>query len=277
MLPLALLFLLKTTQITNQTSSTTTKTTKPKHNTKKAANLEAFDSDRAISLVPPDGEFALVNYRTSHGVRAPFRLQLLVEPDGSSELKALVSLRLWADMPADKAASGLEVELPLPRCVQRVHCSADPRYAQLVAGEYNEKTHVLRWRFKKLPGGSDVALSARLTLERPYGPGLRSEVGCFVLFCFGFGLLMLFVGCVCLLRLFAVLSLLRCCCCCCCCCSTACTTLARVPSSPKHTHHPPTQQTNKQPQITKRSARPTSSSRSRCTARRAWGSSTCRS
>mgnify|MGYP001807777291 CR=1 FL=1 len=27
------------------------------------ANLDSFDVDRTISLVPPDGEFALMNYR----------------------------------------------------------------------------------------------------------------------------------------------------------------------------------------------------------------------
>lgn len=34
-------------------------------------------------------------------------------------------LRLWADIPIDKAASGLEVEIPLPAHVARVHCEVD--------------------------------------------------------------------------------------------------------------------------------------------------------
>jgi hypothetical protein len=32
------------------------------------ANLDSFDIDRTISLVPSEGEFALMNYRTSTGV-----------------------------------------------------------------------------------------------------------------------------------------------------------------------------------------------------------------
>lgn len=34
-------------------------------------------------------------------------------------------IRLWADIPLDKAASGLEVEIPLPAHVTRVHCEVD--------------------------------------------------------------------------------------------------------------------------------------------------------
>lgn len=45
------------------------------------AELESFDVDRTITLVPPEGEFALMNYRTSHGIKPPFRLSVTLEPD----------------------------------------------------------------------------------------------------------------------------------------------------------------------------------------------------
>jgi hypothetical protein len=67
---------------------------------------EAFDTERAISMVPPDGEFALLNYRTTHGILPPFRLAVNVDPDPSSDTKALVSLRLFSDVPHDKVGGG---------------------------------------------------------------------------------------------------------------------------------------------------------------------------
>lgn len=73
------------------------------------ANLESFDVDRTISLVPPEGEFALMNYRTRHGFKPPFRLYTQVEADPHSDHKALLTLRLWCELPADRAANGLEV------------------------------------------------------------------------------------------------------------------------------------------------------------------------
>jgi hypothetical protein len=65
----------------------------------------------------------------------------------------MVRMRLWADIPTDKAASGLEVEVPLPAHVSRAHCEVDqPGAAALAGWEFSEKTHLLRFRFKKIPG-----------------------------------------------------------------------------------------------------------------------------
>lgn len=121
--------------------------------------------------------------------------------------RACVHAYRHAQVPSDKAASGMEVEIPTPRYVQRVHCDLDTSGgaggpagggagaggltgragraaaaaaaagAALQAWDYNEKTHLLRWKFKKCPGGSEWTLRARLTLEKPYSPGLRGEVG----------------------------------------------------------------------------------------------------
>ncbi len=57
--------------------------------------MDSFDLDRTISLVPPEGEFALINYRTSSGFKPPFRLLTTVEPDPQMANKALLTLRLW--------------------------------------------------------------------------------------------------------------------------------------------------------------------------------------
>jgi hypothetical protein len=54
------------------------------------ANLEAFDTERSITLVPPDGEFALANYRTSHALRLPFRLSITTESDPASDHKVQI-------------------------------------------------------------------------------------------------------------------------------------------------------------------------------------------
>lgn len=59
------------------------------------ANLESFDLDRTISLVPSEGEFALMNYRASMGFKPPFRLQCSVDSDPGSPLKANLVIKLW--------------------------------------------------------------------------------------------------------------------------------------------------------------------------------------
>ncbi len=47
-------------------------------------------------------------------------------------------------VPVDKSASGLEVEIPTPKYVQRVHCDLDARAAGTQSWDYSEKTHLLK-------------------------------------------------------------------------------------------------------------------------------------
>ena len=44
-------------------------------------NAERFDAERVLELVPPDGHFALMNYRSSRSFRPPFRVYPMVEDD----------------------------------------------------------------------------------------------------------------------------------------------------------------------------------------------------
>lgn len=42
-------------------------------------NLDEFESGRVLNLVPPDGEFVVMNYRVTSEFRPPFRVFPLVE------------------------------------------------------------------------------------------------------------------------------------------------------------------------------------------------------
>lgn len=87
--------------------------------------------------------------------------------------------RLWCDMTRNLASSGLEVELPLPRSVQRLHADIEQKGPgpTLQSYEFSDKNQTLRWRFKRITGGSDASLRVRLTLDRPYGAGLKADIG----------------------------------------------------------------------------------------------------
>ncbi|PNH12203.1 AP-4 complex subunit mu [Tetrabaena socialis] len=105
-----------------------------------------FAGDLLAELLPAGAEAAV-------GEQLAALLQQVAEAAGRTHR--------WAPMP-----------LPMPAA-----------WAAGVAGDageawdYNEKTHLLRWRFKKCGGGTEWVLRARLTLERPYGPSLRADIG----------------------------------------------------------------------------------------------------
>ena len=61
-------------------------------------------------------------HRSSRSFRPPFRVYPLVEEDIHSGDKLTLYLRLLAEYPPTKTATGVEVVVPLPRSVLRVHC-----------------------------------------------------------------------------------------------------------------------------------------------------------
>ena len=46
--------------------------------------------------MPPDGEFALMSYRTCRGAKPPFRVYLTLDPDPGSDHKAVLTVRCAA-------------------------------------------------------------------------------------------------------------------------------------------------------------------------------------
>ena len=75
---------------------------------------------RTLQLTPPDGEFAIMNFRSTSEFRPPFYLHTSVEEMTPYKVEVLVKLK--ADFPPDKKASTLQVKIPLPATVSK--CAA---------------------------------------------------------------------------------------------------------------------------------------------------------
>lgn len=151
-----------------------------------AADATAFDRDRVLELVPPEGHFDLLTYRCSAPFRPPFRVYPLLEDDPVAVDKVTLYVRLRAEYNASKTATNVEVTVPLPASVQRVHCETDgdggggggSDAAALLAAlpvpgkasfgqsaEWNPRERRLVWTLRNVRGGRELLMRARLTLE----------------------------------------------------------------------------------------------------------------
>lgn len=45
-------------------------------------NLAAFESQKVVTFIPPDGEFELMKYRVQEGINVPFKVGLTSEIGG---------------------------------------------------------------------------------------------------------------------------------------------------------------------------------------------------
>ena len=77
--------------------------------------------------------------------------------------QAVVLIKVRAEYDNAKAASGLEVIIPMPRAVQRVSCmfATEPRPAGSQSWDWQEKQRRLVWKFKKVPGATEHTLRVR--------------------------------------------------------------------------------------------------------------------
>jgi AP-4 complex subunit mu-1 len=128
-----------------------------------SADISEFESQRIISINPPDGEFVLMNYRISDVSKIPFRIYPtmdIVSPD-----RVDIQIAIRADVPEQNYGSNMVVSLPLPsKIVRSVSCDFMGSAAGTSAEHGNNR---ITWNVKKLQGASEVVCRARIHLTSP--------------------------------------------------------------------------------------------------------------
>ncbi|RZC26054.1 AP-4 complex subunit mu-like isoform X1 [Glycine soja] len=139
-----------------------------------SVRLDSFDIDRTLSLVPPDGEFPVMNYRLTQEFSPPFRINALIEEAGS--LKAEVILKVSAEFPSSVTANTIKVQMPLPKCTSRVSFELEPGAVGQTT-DFKEANKRLEWSLRKIVGGSEHTLHAKLTFSQESHVNITKESG----------------------------------------------------------------------------------------------------
>ncbi|KAM0950890.1 putative clathrin adaptor, mu subunit, Longin-like domain superfamily [Dioscorea sansibarensis] len=137
-------------------------------------HLDSFDSDRTLTLVPPDGEFSVMNYRMTQEFKPPFRINALVEEAGPS--KAEVILKIRADFPSSATANTISVQMPLPTYTTRVSFELEAGAVGQTT-DFKEGSRKFEWCLKKIVGGSEHTLRAKLTFSQESHGNITREAG----------------------------------------------------------------------------------------------------
>lgn len=139
-------------------------------------NLNEFESSRTLSFIPPDGEFVVLNYRMTGEFRAPFRIFPSIEEVDSKKLEITVLIR--AEIPSNHFGANVTVEIPVPRCTVAATCTImTAPGAGLTSAEFVQKDGKIFWTMKKLPGGSEMTMKAKVLLNQTCTTQIRREVG----------------------------------------------------------------------------------------------------
>jgi len=138
-------------------------------------DLQDFSDLRTLSFYPPDGEFAVMNYRITGDFRVPFRINPSVEQQTPHKIEITIHIR--ADMPEQNYGGNVQVTCMLPKTAASVSNELGPASGQ--TAEYLASEHKLTWTIKKFEGGKELTLKSRVTLSSPVSStaGIKKEVG----------------------------------------------------------------------------------------------------
>lgn len=139
-----------------------------------SVHLDNFDIDRTLSLVPSDGEFSVMNYRMTQEFKPPFRINALIEEAGA--LKAEVIIKIRAEFASSATANTILVQMPLPSYTSRVSFEVEPGAGGQMA-DFKEANKRLEWSLKKIIGGAEHTLRAKLTFSQESHGNLTKEAG----------------------------------------------------------------------------------------------------
>eukprot|EP00455_Lapot_gusevi_P049590 TRINITY_DN705_c0_g1_i6.p1 TRINITY_DN705_c0_g1~~TRINITY_DN705_c0_g1_i6.p1 ORF type:complete len:468 (-),score=141.13 TRINITY_DN705_c0_g1_i6:134-1474(-) len=137
--------------------------------------LDEFENRRVLTLVPPDGEFTVMNYRITSEFRAPFRIFPLFELVNPYKVELIVKVR--ADIPEQNYGGNVIIQFPVPRTATSVSC-------ELATGVVGQSTEYLAndrkvvWKIKKFVGGTEQTLRAKIVLSQAQqNNNIRRDIG----------------------------------------------------------------------------------------------------
>lgn len=165
-------------------------------------NLDDFESGRTLALIPPDGEFVVMNYRINSEFRPPFRVSPTLEE--TSQYQLVLTLRVRADIPDKNHGTNVIIRFPVPKTASTVTPDVGTTELGVAAGrpgamgpggpagmlapgaaggavgqtaEFDAKSREVVWAIKKFQGGTEQVLRTRITLSAPSGAQIRKEIG----------------------------------------------------------------------------------------------------
>lgn len=153
------------------------------YNFNDCVNLSEFDHTRTLSFIPPDGEFVVLNYRTTGEFKVPFRIFPAVEETAPDQFE--ITLMIRAEMPDNHFGSNVTIEIPLPpHSTTSASCqiltnnnNTNTGVATPASAEYVSQDKKIVWYLKKFAGSSEQSMKAKVTLNSTCTSQIRKQIG----------------------------------------------------------------------------------------------------
>ncbi|KAI5953663.1 APM4 [Candida jiufengensis] len=120
--------------------------------------LSAFENDRTIQFIPPDGEFQLMSYNCSNNTNIPFKIYPQVSEYKKN--KVLYKIKLKSFQPPKLAATDFKIKIPTPKNVISTNFLTSNGKIK-----YHPEENSMIWKFNKIYGDAENLLTAEVELQ----------------------------------------------------------------------------------------------------------------
>lgn len=125
--------------------------------------LTKFETNHAISFVPPDGEFELMSYRLTTQVKPLIWIEAIIDKHEHSRCEYLIKAK--SQFKAQSTANNVSIIIPVPPD------SFSPKFrASIGTAKYVPEQDAMVWNIKQFPGGKEFLMRAHFDL-----PSIVSE------------------------------------------------------------------------------------------------------
>ena len=133
-----------------------------------------FESQRTLYIIPPEGEFTLMNYRINNEFAPPFRLYTIVE---EFDYKLELRIKLMANFSNNTKAGNITITFNAPKETQSVYFKLPKELQESHKTDYNQNEHLCTWKIPKIVGGNENTLDVKFTLQVNKPNLFRRELG----------------------------------------------------------------------------------------------------
>jgi AP-4 complex subunit mu-1 len=137
-------------------------------------STKELENLKTLYLIPPEGEFILMNYHISNDFAPPFRIFAIVE---ESDYKLEVKLKVQANFSNKIHGANILVKFNVPKETQSVYFDL-PKNKQIEQKvDYIQNQHLCVWRIARMLGGSEFNLDTKITLQINKPSQCRKQLG----------------------------------------------------------------------------------------------------
>ena len=135
--------------------------------------IRELENLSTLYIIPPEGEFILMNYQINSEFAPPFKIYSIVE---ENDYKLELKLRVQANYSSKVNGGNIVIKFNIPKSSQSVYFDLG-KNKNIQKVEYIKNQQLCIWKIPKMLGGSENTLETKITLQVNKPNQLRKELG----------------------------------------------------------------------------------------------------